>query len=49
VTKGAANQVDWRAFVVADPARETKKPPMWEKDILPGDGGWKTSLAKREC
>jgi hypothetical protein len=49
VTEGAANQVDWRAVVVVDPLRETNPPPMWEKEILLGDGGWKTSLAKREC
>jgi hypothetical protein len=23
--------------------------PVWEAEPLPGDGGWNTSLAKREC
>jgi hypothetical protein len=41
VPEEAANQVDWRTTVVAD--------PVWETDILPGDGGRNTSLAKREC
>jgi hypothetical protein len=42
VTQGVANQVDWRATVVAD--------PVWEAKQLPGDigVGENTSLAKRE-
>jgi hypothetical protein len=49
VTEGAANQVDWRVVVVANPMRETELLPVWETEILPDDGGWNTSLAKREC
>jgi hypothetical protein len=37
------------AVVVADPVWEVKPLQVWETDILPGDGGWNTSLAKREC
>jgi len=38
-SKGAANQVDWRASMVADMIAKTK-PPL---------GGRSTFLAKREC
>jgi hypothetical protein len=41
VTEEAANKVDWRAVVVANPG--------WETKLLPGDGGWNASLIKREC
>jgi hypothetical protein len=37
------------ATVVADPVSEAEPLPVWETDLLPGDGGWNTSLAKREC
>jgi hypothetical protein len=49
VTEGAANQEDWSAAVVADPVQEAKLLPVWETEIHPDDGGWNTSLAKREC
>jgi hypothetical protein len=41
VTEGVVSHEDWRAIVVAD--------LVWEIEILPGDGGWNASLAKREC
>jgi hypothetical protein len=37
------------AVVVADPVWEAEPLPVWETELLPGDGGWNTSLAKREC
>jgi hypothetical protein len=37
------------AVVVADPVWEAEPLPMWETELLPGDGGENTSLAKREC
>jgi hypothetical protein len=37
------------ATVVADPVSDAKQLPVWETDLLLGDGGWNTSLAKREC
>jgi hypothetical protein len=37
------------AVVVADPVWEAEQLPLWEIDLLPGDGGWNTSLTKREC
>jgi hypothetical protein len=37
------------AVVVADPVWEAEPLPMWETELLPGNGGWNTSLAKREC
>jgi hypothetical protein len=50
VTEGATNQVDWSAVVVADPVWETELLPVWETKIQEKmDGGWNTSLAKREC
>jgi hypothetical protein len=49
VTEGATNQEDWSAVVVADPVQEAELLPVWETEILPDDGGWNTSLAKREC
>jgi len=49
VSKGVANQKYWRGIVVADPMWEADPLPVWETNILPGDGGWNTSLAKREC
>jgi hypothetical protein len=39
VSEGAANQVDWRAAMVADPIAKTKPPPC----------GGSTFLTKREC
>jgi hypothetical protein len=35
--------------VVADPVQEPELLLVWEIEILPDDGGWNTSLAKREC
>jgi hypothetical protein len=35
VSEGAANQVDWRVVVVADPVWEAEPLPVWETDILP--------------
>jgi hypothetical protein len=49
VTEGAASQEDWSAVVVADPVQETELLPVWETEVHPDDGGWNTSLAKREC
>jgi hypothetical protein len=37
------------ATVVADPVSEAEPHPVWETNLLPDDGGWNTSLAKREC
>ena len=37
------------ADVVVDPGWEAKPLPMWETNLLLGDGGWNTSLAKRDC
>jgi hypothetical protein len=37
------------ATVVADPVSESEPLLVWETDLLPGDGGWNTSLVKREC
>jgi hypothetical protein len=39
VSEGAANQVDWRAGMVADLIAKIEPPP----------GGRSTFLAKREC
>jgi hypothetical protein len=49
VIEGAATQEDWSAVVVADQVQEAKLPPVWGIEILPDDGGWNTSLTKREC
>jgi hypothetical protein len=35
--------------VVADLVSEAEPLLVWEIDLLPGDGGWNTSLANREC
>jgi hypothetical protein len=36
------SDMDWRVVVVED--------PVWETKLLPGDdGGWNSSLTKREC
>jgi hypothetical protein len=45
VIEGATSQEDWSAVVV----EETKSLPVWETKVHPDDGGWDTSLAKREC
>jgi hypothetical protein len=37
------------AAVVADPVSEAEPHLVWEPNLLPGDVGWNTSLAKREC
>jgi hypothetical protein len=49
VIEGAANQEDWSAVVVAELVQETELLPVWETEVHPDDGGWDTSLAKREC
>jgi hypothetical protein len=47
--EGAASQEDWSAVVVADPVQKTELLPVWETKVHLDDGGWNTSLAKREC
>jgi hypothetical protein len=37
------------AVVVADLVWEAEPLLVWETNLLPGDGGWNTSLTKREC
>ena len=41
VIEGETSQEDWSAVLVAD--------LVWEIEILLCDGGWNTSLTKREC
>jgi hypothetical protein len=48
VIEGVASQEDWSAIVVVDPVQETELLPVWETKICQNDGGWNTSLAKRE-
>jgi hypothetical protein len=36
---GSRSNVEW----------EAKPLPVWETKLLPGNGGWNNSLAKREC
>jgi hypothetical protein len=36
---GSGSNVEW----------EVKPLPVWETKLLPVNGGWNTSLAKREC
>jgi hypothetical protein len=49
VTEGASNQEYWSVAVVADAVQEIKSFPVWEIEVHPDDGGWNTSLTKREC
>jgi hypothetical protein len=37
------------ATVVVDPVWEVEPLLVWENELLPSNGGWNTSLAKREC
>jgi hypothetical protein len=37
------------ATVVEDPMWEVEPLPVWETELLLGNRGWNTSLAKREC
>jgi hypothetical protein len=32
-----------------DPVWEVEPHLVWEKELLPSNGGWNTSLAKKEC
>jgi hypothetical protein len=49
VIEEATNQEDWSVVVVANLVQEAELHPVWEIEILPDDGEWNISLAKREC
>jgi hypothetical protein len=48
VTEGATSQEDWSATCEQIQYRD-RVLPVWETEVHPDDGGWNTSLAKREC
>jgi hypothetical protein len=44
-----SNQSGGLECSVSDLVQETELLPVWETEVHPDDGGWDTSLAKREC
>jgi len=47
VTEGETIQEDWSAFVL-DPMHHIEILSLRETEVNPNDGGWDTSVAKRE-